>query len=83
MPANEIFNQAIRDYESRDFIVATLALVSFYIVGNAIYQLYFSPLSKFPGPKLAAVTLWYEIYYDVFKWGRYWVEVKKMHEKYG
>lgn len=60
-----------------------LILFFVYLAGNAVYQLYFSPLSKFPGPKIAAVTLWYEIYYDVFKWGRYHVKVKEMHQKYG
>lgn len=73
----------IFDHNWQDIVIASLALFCSYLVGNAIYQLYFSPLSKFPGPKIAAVTLWYEIYYDVFKWGRYWVEVQRMHEKYG
>ncbi|KAH6625627.1 cytochrome P450 [Boeremia exigua] len=74
---------AISQYDSRDLIIAALVVFVSYAIGNAVYQLYFSPLSKFPGPKIAAVTLWYEIYYDVFKWGRYWVEVQKMHEEYG
>ncbi|KAL1792259.1 hypothetical protein ACET3X_010010 [Alternaria dauci] len=64
-------------------ILVGVVLLFTYVIGNAIYQLYISPLSKFPGPKLAAVTLYYEIYYDVFRWGRYWAEIKKMHEKYG
>ncbi|KAJ4983198.1 cytochrome P450 [Stagonosporopsis vannaccii] len=81
--AKEKMLEVISKYSPQDLVVATLILFFLYVIGNAIYQLYFSPLSKFPGPKIAAVTLWYEIYYDVFKWGRYWVEVRKMHEKYG
>jgi hypothetical protein len=54
-----------------------------YIVALAIYRLYFSPLSKFPGPRLAALTLWYEFYYDVIKEGRYTWKIRELHDKYG
>lgn len=61
----------------------TLAAVfCLYVSGLAVYRLYLIPISKFPGPKLAAVTLWYEFYYDVIKTGTYMAEIKKMHEKY-
>ncbi|EZF31894.1 hypothetical protein H109_06752 [Trichophyton interdigitale MR816] len=54
-----------------------------YVIGNVIYQLHFSPLSKFPGPKIAAVTYLYEFYYDAILKGRYIFKVKELHEKYG
>ena len=54
-----------------------------YGLGLGIYRLYFDPLSKFPGPKIAALTLWYEFYYDVIKRGRYTFEIEKMHKVYG
>ncbi|KAK2590015.1 hypothetical protein QQS21_012303 [Conoideocrella luteorostrata] len=49
----------------------------------AIYRLFFSSLSAFPGPKIAAATAWYEFYYDVIKQGRYFYRISEMHEKYG
>lgn len=69
---------------------ATLALtgavsVLFYAVAVAIYRLFFHPLSKFPGPKLAAVTKWYEFYFDIVHdvGGQFTREVRRMHDLYG
>ncbi|KAH8883759.1 cytochrome P450 CYP682H1 [Thozetella sp. PMI_491] len=55
------------------------------LVALAIYRLYLSPLAKFPGPKLAALTGAYEGYFDCLNdgGGRYYVEINRMHEKYG
>jgi hypothetical protein len=61
---------------------ALLAFIAYGIV-LAVYRLYFSPLAKFPGPKLAAATAWYEFYFDCICHGRYFLEVKKAHAKYG
>lgn len=54
-----------------------------YLVGLAAYRLYLSPLAKFPGPTLAALTLWYEFYYDVVKGGKYTWKIGELHEQYG
>jgi hypothetical protein len=65
-------------------IVATLAGIWFVnIVGLVIYRLYLSPIAKFPGPKLAAVTSWYEFYYEVIQKGRMSFHVQDLHKKYG
>ena len=69
------FNIAFTEY-----IGIALAL---YVLYGAIYRLYLSPIAQFPGRKLAALTLWYEFYFDVVKRGSYVWEIKKMHEEYG
>jgi hypothetical protein len=55
----------------------------FYAVCLVVYRLVFHPLAKFPGPKLAAATLWYEFYYDVVKRGQFTFKIKELHDKYG
>ena len=63
------------------YIVAvSLAL---WVLYGIIYRLYLHPLARFPGPKLAIVTYWYEFYYDVVKRGRYTWKIKDLHAEYG
>ncbi|KAI9641437.1 hypothetical protein NHQ30_010244 [Ciborinia camelliae] len=57
--------------------------LSLWIIYGAIYRLYFSPIAKFPGSKLAALTLWYEFYFNVIRDGQWIWEIKRMHEEYG
>ncbi|KAI1814019.1 cytochrome P450 [Poronia punctata] len=54
-----------------------------YLVVRSVYRLYFSPLAKFPGPKLAALTTWYHAYHDLVRGGQYVWVVEEMHKKYG
>jgi hypothetical protein len=54
-----------------------------YAVSLGIYRVYLSPLSHIPGPKLAAATRWYELYYDAYHVGKYYHQIEKMHERYG
>jgi hypothetical protein len=62
-----------------NFILLSLPLVGLVVV----YRLWFGPLASFPGPKLAALTGWYETYFECAQRGRYWVEIERMHEQYG
>jgi len=74
---------SVADLQPLQLLAIGAGLLVFRIFSAAIYRLYFSPIANFPGPKLAALTLWYEFYYDVIKKGRYTWEIEKMHEKYG
>lgn len=62
--------------------VMCISMVTYMIV-LILCRLMFSPLAGFPGPKLAAVTSWYEFYYDFWKQGKYIFEIEEMHQKYG
>ncbi|KAL1961979.1 hypothetical protein VTN77DRAFT_714 [Rasamsonia byssochlamydoides] len=52
-----------------------------YIAGVVIYRLCLSPLRKFPGPKIAAVTrlphMWHTMNGDIVRW------IHDLHTKYG
>lgn len=67
-----------------------LAIISYalgatvaFLVTRMIYRVYFHPLSKFPGPKLAAASSAYVFYYNVIKQGSFIWEVERMHNVYG
>lgn len=58
-------------------------ILGLYLVGLCIYRLTLHPLARFPGPKLAAVTRYYEAYYDVICGGKYVFKLVELHQKYG
>ena len=60
-----------------------ICICIFFVGAWTIYSVYLGPLAKFPGPKLAAATLWYECYYDVVLGGQYTFKIKEFHQKYG
>ena len=65
-------------------LAAGLAILALsYSIGLFVYRLTLDPLAKFPGPKIAAMTSWYEFYYDWWCEGHYVFEIEKMHQKYG
>ncbi|CAI7646474.1 unnamed protein product [Penicillium glandicola] len=66
-----------------DYLLLLVYAVLAYKGTKVIYRLYFSPLAKFPGPRLAAATSLYEFYYDVLKGGRFMFELDRLHDEYG
>ncbi|KAH6665560.1 cytochrome P450 monooxygenase [Halenospora varia] len=62
---------------------SSILLVVVYIASGIFYRLYLSPISKIPGPKLAAATWWYEYYHDIIHYGKYIFKINDLHDKYG
>ncbi|KAK2743339.1 hypothetical protein FQN55_007274 [Onygenales sp. PD_40] len=65
------------------YILSGLGAAVCYLVWLAASRLYWSPISQFPGPKLAALTNWYEFYYDVIQQGSFTFHIQQLHRKYG
>lgn len=79
---NSLLGGAVKlSYENA--AVALIVVPILYQLSLAVYRLFFHPLAKFPGPRLAAATYWYEYYYDVTKLGVYLWKIKELHDIYG
>src|ERR1700761_6402539 len=70
-------------FQTSQLVAGLIALVPLYVIGLVVYRLYFHTLRKFPGPKLAAMTQLYELYYDLVKKGVFIWEIERMHQVYG
>jgi hypothetical protein len=54
-----------------------------YAIVTVVRRLYFHPLSRIPGPKLAAATQCYEMYFDLVQKARMPWQLEALHATYG
>ncbi|KAF5026931.1 hypothetical protein F66182_961 [Fusarium sp. NRRL 66182] len=75
------------EYDTRTLAIhAGCLLATVYLawgISLGLYRVTLHPLANIPGPRLAALTYWYEIYYEVFLGGQYFKEMNRMHNEYG
>ncbi len=86
LPTLQLASQLDRKGPFQVTAVGTLALLLAYYVLRSIYRITLHPLAKFPGPKLVAITRWYEAYYEVFvdgKGGKFGEKIEEWHQQYG
>ncbi|PQE16354.1 Benzoate 4-monooxygenase cytochrome P450 protein [Rutstroemia sp. NJR-2017a WRK4] len=77
MSSIALFEKAI----SQNVLLVSFGSFIFYYIASAIYNLYFSPLSKYPGPFLAKISAWPNFYYASTGYRHIWIW--QCHEKYG
>lgn len=66
-----------------DIVVSLLTLPLAYTIYLLTSRIFLSPLRHIPGPKLAALTSWYEFYFDAIQQGRFVWKIKDLHSEYG
>ncbi|PYH88418.1 putative cytochrome P450 [Aspergillus ellipticus CBS 707.79] len=67
----------------RGLLPIICVLVLTYLISLTFFRLFLHPLASFPGPRVAAVTSWYEFYWNVVKGGRFLWEIERIHQHYG
>lgn len=63
--------------------LTTVLLAALLTIAGAIRRLFLHPLAHIPGPRLAALTWWYEFYFDVVQPGQYVFKIQELHKQYG
>lgn len=64
-------------------LLTTVLLAALLTIGGAIRRLFLHPLAHIPGPRLAALTWWYEFYFDAIQPGQYVFKIQELHKQYG
>nr|UWK22001.1 cytochrome P450 [Trichoderma rodmanii] len=72
-----------RDAQPKLFVVLMAVLAIITTLTKWFYNLHLHPQRNIPGPRLAAMTGFYEFWFDVVMDGQYSAEIKRMHEVYG
>ncbi|KAJ5776043.1 uncharacterized protein N7511_001054 [Penicillium nucicola] len=75
------WSHALTDLPGWKLLSAFLLLLLSYIVGCIVYNLYINPVSRYPGPKLAAITPLVHLLWDIQ--GKQHSKIKALHDQYG
>ncbi|KAI0011562.1 cytochrome P450 [Xylariaceae sp. FL0662B] len=82
--SNSLFSSVSTPLNSSTALFSSICIIYLvYLIALGVYRLYFAPSARFPGPKLAALTFWYEFYYDAWLEGQYTWKIRDLHRKYG
>ncbi|KAK7606515.1 cytochrome P450 monooxygenase-like protein [Phyllosticta paracitricarpa] len=64
-------------------LLTSAAVALTWVAWRAVYDIYFHPLARFPGPKLAAATRYWKAWVECFQAKSFVHELKKLHARYG
>ena len=66
-----------------NIVICLSALLVAKITMTLVYRLYFHPLANVPGPRIAAMTREYELYYQGMQHTKFPQKIIDLHKKYG
>ncbi|KAK4505775.1 hypothetical protein PRZ48_003740 [Zasmidium cellare] len=66
-----------------ELILLAVGSLAAYVSWTIIYRLFLHPLAKIPGPLLPKTNSLYEMYYEVWHYGKYPFKIKELHKRYG
>ena len=75
--ALETSNHVVQQFGA---LICIYICYSFFLVAQ---RLFFHPLRKFPGPRLAAITGWYETYHEAVLGGTFVKQYGRWHKIFG
>lgn len=70
------------DMDIFSVVIAILLLYVVYLFVHGVYNVYFHPLSAFPGPKLAACTTLYKAWIDCVARSSFVHTLERLHREY-
>lgn len=70
------------DIGSALVLVALISIVG-YVVYTAIYNIYFHPLARFPGPPIARTTVYWKAYIECILKRSFCDVLRELHAEYG
>ena len=65
------------------YLSATIFCLIICFVILALYRLLFHSLAGIPGPVLAAITGWYETYFDCILGGKFSAHIDQLRKQHG
>ncbi|CAI6287626.1 unnamed protein product [Periconia digitata] len=73
------------EFNMFDPVVVSCVLFAVYFVARCVHRLYLHPLANVPGPKIAALTSFHELWYDCFQGGggQHAFKIREMHDIHG
>lgn len=67
----------------RQWVPSLLIAAVVWAISKAIYNLYFHPLSKYPGPKFAAASIWWQVWLEAISGQSLSLKLLELHGIYG